>query len=155
MGASGVLLPLRRARKPGPESGLTQLRSSPALGHLAAKPTRNLPSASWTVLGIGGSGSFGAIIGEHLRHVADNVQAINVEGAGHWVAEERPAVVADTTQVPAACTLSESRVCLHYDLPRAPNRERFRRSWHEMLGGAPHKRGKIVLEVAAGSSPKT
>ena len=25
---------------------------------------------------------------------------------------------------------------------------------HEMLGGAPHKRGKIVLEVAAGSSPK-
>jgi pimeloyl-ACP methyl ester carboxylesterase len=47
------------------------------------------------VLGIGGSGSFGAIIGDHLRHVADNVQAINVEGAGHWVAEEQPAAVAN------------------------------------------------------------
>jgi pimeloyl-ACP methyl ester carboxylesterase len=47
------------------------------------------------VLGIGGSGSFGAIIGDHLRHVADNVQAINVAGAGHWVAEEQPVAVTD------------------------------------------------------------
>jgi pimeloyl-ACP methyl ester carboxylesterase len=47
------------------------------------------------VLGIGGVGSFGTIIGDHLRHVANNVQAINVEGAGHWVAEEQPAAVTD------------------------------------------------------------
>jgi pimeloyl-ACP methyl ester carboxylesterase len=47
------------------------------------------------VLGIGGSGSFGAIIGDHLRHVADNVQAINAAGAGHWVAEEQPVAVTD------------------------------------------------------------
>lgn len=45
------------------------------------------------VLGIGGAGSFGPIIGDHLRHVATNVEAINVQGSGHWVAEEQPAVV--------------------------------------------------------------
>jgi len=47
------------------------------------------------VLGIGGSGSFGPVIGNHLRHVANNVEAINVEGSGHWVAEEQPAAVTD------------------------------------------------------------
>jgi len=47
------------------------------------------------VLGIGGSGSFGPIIGDHLRHVASDVQAVNVEGSGHWVAEEKPAAVTD------------------------------------------------------------
>ena len=47
------------------------------------------------VLGIGGSASLGPIIGDHLRHVANNVQAINVEGSGHWVAEEQPAAVTD------------------------------------------------------------
>ena len=47
------------------------------------------------VLGMGGSGSFGPIIGDHLRHVAENVKAINVEGAGHWVAEEQPVAVTD------------------------------------------------------------
>ena len=47
------------------------------------------------VLGIGGAGSFGPIIGEHLRQVADKVQAVNVEGSGHWVAEEQPAIVID------------------------------------------------------------
>ncbi|MFJ3486870.1 alpha/beta fold hydrolase [Pseudomonas sp. NPDC090202] len=47
------------------------------------------------VLGIGGAGSFGPIIGEHLRHVADNVQAVNIEGSGHWVAEEQPAQVTE------------------------------------------------------------
>ncbi|MBP0594216.1 alpha/beta hydrolase [Paraburkholderia sp. LEh10] len=45
------------------------------------------------VLGIGGAGSFGPIIGEHLRHVATNVEAVNVQGSGHWVAEEQPAAV--------------------------------------------------------------
>ncbi len=31
------------------------------------------------VLGIGGSGSFGPIIGDHLRHVATNVHAVEIE----------------------------------------------------------------------------
>ncbi|MFY0731660.1 alpha/beta fold hydrolase [Pseudomonas sp. NFX15] len=47
------------------------------------------------VLGIGGAGSFGSIIGEHLRHVADNVEVVNIEGSGHWVAEEQPGAVTD------------------------------------------------------------
>jgi pimeloyl-ACP methyl ester carboxylesterase len=47
------------------------------------------------VLGIGGAGSFGPMIGEHLRHVANNVEAVNVEGSGHWVAEEQPGVVTE------------------------------------------------------------
>jgi len=54
------------------------------------------------VLGIGGSGSFGPIIGDHLRHVASDVQAVNVEGAGHWVAEEKPAAVTDALSIPPA-----------------------------------------------------
>ena len=47
------------------------------------------------VLGIGGEGGMGAIIGDHLRHVAGNVRAVNIQGAGHWVAEEQPAAVTD------------------------------------------------------------
>jgi hypothetical protein len=58
------------------------------------------------VLGIGGSASFGPIIGDHLRHVANNVQAINVESSGHRVAEEQPADVTDALiNSFAACTL--------------------------------------------------
>jgi pimeloyl-ACP methyl ester carboxylesterase len=47
------------------------------------------------VLGIGGSGSFGPIIGDHLRHVATNVHAVEIENAGHWVAEEQPDAVTE------------------------------------------------------------
>lgn len=47
------------------------------------------------VLGLGGAGCFGPMIGEHLRHVANNVEAVNVEGSGHWVAEEQPGVVTE------------------------------------------------------------
>jgi pimeloyl-ACP methyl ester carboxylesterase len=47
------------------------------------------------VLGIGGAGSFGPIIGEHLSHVATNVQAVVIQNSGHWVAEEQPAAVTD------------------------------------------------------------
>ncbi|SDC76236.1 Pimeloyl-ACP methyl ester carboxylesterase [Cupriavidus sp. YR651] len=47
------------------------------------------------VLGVGGAGSFGPIIGDHLRNVATNVQAVSIDGAGHWVAEEQPAAVTD------------------------------------------------------------
>jgi pimeloyl-ACP methyl ester carboxylesterase len=47
------------------------------------------------VLGMGGSGSFGPIIGEHLSHVATNVQAVVIQNSGHWVAEEQPEAVTD------------------------------------------------------------
>jgi pimeloyl-ACP methyl ester carboxylesterase len=47
------------------------------------------------VLGIGGSGSFGPIIGDHLGRVATNVQAVVIQNAGHWVAEEQPEAVTD------------------------------------------------------------
>jgi pimeloyl-ACP methyl ester carboxylesterase len=47
------------------------------------------------VLGIGGAGSFGPIIGEHLKHVANDVRAVQIEGAGHWVAEEQPDATAN------------------------------------------------------------
>ncbi|CAN7550458.1 alpha/beta fold hydrolase [Duganella sp. LjRoot269] len=46
-------------------------------------------------LGIGGAGSFGPIIGEHLKRVANDVRAGQIEGAGHWVAEEQPDATAD------------------------------------------------------------
>ncbi len=35
------------------------------------------------------------MIGEHLRHVANNVEAVNVEGLGHCVAEEQPDVLTE------------------------------------------------------------
>ena len=47
------------------------------------------------VLGIGGSGSFGPIIGDHLGHVATNVQAVVIPNSDHWVAEEQPEAVTD------------------------------------------------------------
>ena len=39
----------------------------------------------------GGSGTLGAIIGDHLRHAANNVHAVNMEGACHWVPDDQPA----------------------------------------------------------------
>ncbi len=51
------------------------------------------------VLGIGGSGSFGPIIGDHLRHVATDVRSVNIENSGHWVAEEQPEAVVDALLV--------------------------------------------------------
>ncbi|CAB3784437.1 Soluble epoxide hydrolase [Paraburkholderia ultramafica] len=47
------------------------------------------------VLGIGGAGSLGPIVGEELRHVALDVQSVQIDGAGHWVAEEQPETVTD------------------------------------------------------------
>jgi pimeloyl-ACP methyl ester carboxylesterase len=50
---------------------------------------------SMRVLGIGGAGSFGPIIGEHLRRVATDVRAVEIRDSGHWVAEEQPDAVAN------------------------------------------------------------
>ena len=46
------------------------------------------------VLGIGGSGSSGPMIDDHLRQVATDVRALSIENSGHWVAEEQPEAVA-------------------------------------------------------------
>jgi pimeloyl-ACP methyl ester carboxylesterase len=46
------------------------------------------------VLGIGGTGSFAPMIGEHLGHVATDVRAVEIKDSGHWVAEEQPDAVA-------------------------------------------------------------
>jgi pimeloyl-ACP methyl ester carboxylesterase len=45
------------------------------------------------VLGIGGGASFGPMLGDHLREVADDVVSISIEDSGHWVPEEQPAAV--------------------------------------------------------------
>jgi pimeloyl-ACP methyl ester carboxylesterase len=34
------------------------------------------------------------MIGEHLRHVATDVRAVEIRDSGHWVAEEQPDAVA-------------------------------------------------------------
>ena len=47
------------------------------------------------VLGIGGAGSLGPIVGEELRHVALDVQSVQIDSAGHWVAEEQPEAVSE------------------------------------------------------------
>jgi pimeloyl-ACP methyl ester carboxylesterase len=45
------------------------------------------------ILGIGGEMSFGDHVGEALRAVADDVEAIVIPGVGHFVAEEAPEAV--------------------------------------------------------------
>ncbi|WP_332303220.1 alpha/beta fold hydrolase [Rhizobium sp. GR12] len=45
------------------------------------------------VLAMSGSGGMGAMYEGHIRNVADNVRGIVVEGAGHWVPEEKPQAV--------------------------------------------------------------
>jgi hypothetical protein len=56
----------------------------------------------------GGSGTLGAIIGDHLQHAANNVHAVKMEGACHWVADDQPARChRRSTQSP--CRLSNLR----------------------------------------------
>jgi pimeloyl-ACP methyl ester carboxylesterase len=45
------------------------------------------------VLAMSGIGGLGTVYGEHIRHIAKNVRALVVEGAGHWIPEEQPAAV--------------------------------------------------------------
>jgi pimeloyl-ACP methyl ester carboxylesterase len=42
------------------------------------------------VLGIGGANSWGERAGEGMRAAAENVRAVVIPGAGHWVAEQAP-----------------------------------------------------------------
>jgi pimeloyl-ACP methyl ester carboxylesterase len=42
------------------------------------------------VLAIGGEESSGAMVGNLMQLVADDVQALVIPGCGHWVAEQAP-----------------------------------------------------------------
>ena len=42
------------------------------------------------VLAIGGEASYGEIVGNAMKPLADDVQSVVIPGAGHWVAEEAP-----------------------------------------------------------------
>ena len=71
-------------------------RSARALNYYRAFPAEVIANRDFAkqkltmpVLGIGGSGSFGPMIGDHLRQVATDVRTVNIENSGHWVAEEQ------------------------------------------------------------------
>ena len=42
------------------------------------------------ILAIGGEQSYGSHVGEAMQHLADDVQGVVIDGAGHWVAEQAP-----------------------------------------------------------------
>jgi pimeloyl-ACP methyl ester carboxylesterase len=42
------------------------------------------------VLAIGGAESSGAMVGDTMQLVADDVQTLIIPGTGHWVAEQAP-----------------------------------------------------------------
>ncbi|GAB3254559.1 alpha/beta fold hydrolase [Chitinimonas naiadis] len=69
-------------------AGFEYYRAFPA----DAKANREFAKQKLTmpVLGLGGDQSFGPIIGEHLKHVAEDVTVVQVANSGHWVAEEQP-----------------------------------------------------------------
>ncbi|NEH45414.1 alpha/beta fold hydrolase [Rhizobium leguminosarum] len=46
------------------------------------------------VLAMSGIGGLGSVYGGHIRHVAKNVRAVVIDGAGHWIPEEQPVAVA-------------------------------------------------------------
>ena len=63
-------------------------------------PLANVPNCAlgavliFAGVGLIGAGSFGPMIGEHLRRVATDVRAVEIKDSGHWVAEEQPDTVA-------------------------------------------------------------
>jgi pimeloyl-ACP methyl ester carboxylesterase len=62
------------------------------------RKTRRLPMP---VLAIGGEESSGAMVGDIMRLVADDVQTLVIPGCGHWVAEQAPEeLLAALTPVP-------------------------------------------------------
>ena len=42
------------------------------------------------VLAIGGELSYGGMVAEAMKPLADDVQGVVIPGTGHWVAEEAP-----------------------------------------------------------------
>jgi pimeloyl-ACP methyl ester carboxylesterase len=57
---------------------------------LAQNEERRTRQLTMPVLAIGGGASYGAHVGEAMRHLANDVQSVIISGAGHWVAEEEP-----------------------------------------------------------------
>ena len=57
---------------------------------LAQDAERKTKRLAMPVLAIGGAASFGGMVGEALRLVADDVQSVVIPDAGHFVAEEAP-----------------------------------------------------------------
>ncbi len=61
--------------------------------------TRYLPNAmAVPVLAVGAEHSFGDAVAENLRQAASNVQAVLIDGCGHYVSEERPDQLAGILQ---------------------------------------------------------
>ena len=42
------------------------------------------------VLAVGGERSYGGLVGHAMEALAEDVEGLVVEGAGHWLAEEAP-----------------------------------------------------------------
>ena len=76
----------RRPRRPARE-----LRDLPGVPHhhRAGRAAQD-PAAAQPVLAIGGEESSGAMVGDTMRLVADDVQTLVIPGCGHWVAEQAP-----------------------------------------------------------------
>ena len=76
----------RRPRRPARE-----LRDLPGVPHhhRAGRAAQD-PAVAQPVLAIGGEESSGAMVGDTMRLVADDVQTLVIPGCGHWVAEQAP-----------------------------------------------------------------
>lgn len=48
---------------------------------------------SMPVMAMSGAGGMGTMYESHIRHVADRVHGVVVDGSGHWIPEEQPAAV--------------------------------------------------------------
>jgi pimeloyl-ACP methyl ester carboxylesterase len=57
---------------------------------LAQNADRASRRLTMPVLAIGGAASYGPGVGEAMSALADDVQTVVIQGAGHWVAEEAP-----------------------------------------------------------------
>ncbi len=57
---------------------------------LAQNERRKTQRLTMPVLAIGGEASYGELVGNAMKPLADNVKAVVIPGAGHWVAEQKP-----------------------------------------------------------------
>lgn len=60
------------------------------------------------VLAIGGERSYGALVEENMRALADDVNGVVINGAGHWVSEEAPSLLLDALHAFLAPELAAS-----------------------------------------------
>jgi pimeloyl-ACP methyl ester carboxylesterase len=62
---------------------------------LAQNEERKTRRLKMPVLAIGGELSYGPLVGESMKPLADNVQGVVLPGTGHWVAENAPDELVD------------------------------------------------------------